>query len=156
ERVGDDDHRVDLTNAGRQRTIETAFVQDQPDRTQRRAGEPGDDRLGIGHLPNPCRIGEAGDLDSLDTGPNRVFDVGELVLGRDDPRLVLQGVARPDPDDLDRRRRAPAPPLEMSAPMSRAISPSGAGTSTIGSSRSSYSNRNARDIVACISYIAVT
>src|SRR4029079_17180401 len=117
---------------------------------------PGDDCLCVGHLRNPCRVGEAGDLDALDPGANSVVDVGEVVLGRDDPRLVLQAVARPDLDDLDRRRRAHDSPLEMSAPMSRAISPSGAGTSTIGSSRSSYSNRNARDIVACISYIAVT
>src|SRR5207253_2919443 len=94
-------------------------------------------------------------LDASDAGTNGPLDVGNLVLGRHDPRLVLEPVAGTDLDDFDRRRHHHASPLEMSAPMSRAIASSGAGTSTIGSSRSSNSILKARAIVACISYINV-
>lgn len=58
---------------------------------------------------------------------------------------------RPRRSFLSDRQSCP----DVAAPMSSTPPPSGSSTSTVGSSTSSNSSRNARDMIACITYIVV-
>jgi hypothetical protein len=96
-----------------ERPLEAALVRDEHRRLDRRRElEPLKHLLGVGELRDHVRPDEGRDLDALEPARREQTDQSELVVRRDDLRLVLEAVARPhlaDPDTL-REALAHRPP----------------------------------------------
>ena len=89
----DDDH-ADFVHFRRERTIEAAFIHDQPDvRHAVDLRKPLDQRLGVRHLRHFLRMNETCDFQARNTGVDRHFDKLGLGLGRENFGLALQAVS---------------------------------------------------------------
>ena len=105
ERVAGDAHRAELVDAARQRALGAAAVEHQRDIGHVVAArQPGDHRLGIGHLRHARGIDEARHLQPPRARTDRAVDQFELGRGRNDAVLILQPVAGGDLDDFDCRQ----------------------------------------------------
>ena len=106
ERVGADDNDVDLVDAGVQRALKAALIEDETDvgRTQRPGRgvgvQCGHHVVCVGHLRHPLGIDEAHGLDPPDARPHCTGDQLDLVHRAQDRRIRLESIAGRDLDDL--------------------------------------------------------
>src|SRR5690606_41476390 len=76
----------------------------------RPTGDAAHDLCGIGHLRHPVGAYETRDLDLPEAAIGQHVNEADLVGDRDDPRLILQAVARPDFIHLNEISHALPPP----------------------------------------------
>jgi len=115
-----------MRESGRHGPLEPLHVGDERvEEYPRPPFDAGEELLRIGHLGDPLRMNEAGGLDQPAPGLDEQVGQGDLLLGRDEVRLVLQSVARPDLQDAYAlRQRAHAPRSAPAASKSTSSTPS--------------------------------
>ena len=101
EGVGARDDHIHLGRMCRERAVETALVQHQPDIARPCiAGHRVEHRFGVGHLRHAFRVHEARDLDAIDARVDDATDQLGLLRGGEQHRIRLQTVARRDVDNV--------------------------------------------------------